>query len=66
MEGWKKISDYPEAEQHKLRWLLRYAAENGIVDAGVACKYGREWQINENRLPDFLIEQTRRLVAARA
>ncbi len=58
MEGWERISDFSETEQHKLRWLLRNASENGIVDQGVAVKFGREWRINERKLPKFLQKLT--------
>ncbi len=58
MKNWKRIIDYPEAEQHKLRWLLRHAPGNGIIDAGVALKFGREWRINEKKLPAFLRKLT--------
>jgi hypothetical protein len=58
MNDWKLIADFPADEQAKLRWLLRHAAENGIVEAGVACKFGRTWVINPQRLPDYLCKQT--------
>ena len=58
MDGWKTLSEFSERERTKLRWLLRNARENGIVEAGVAMKFGCEWRINAARLPDFLIQQT--------
>jgi hypothetical protein len=56
---WKGLSEFDESEQNKLRFILRGAAHNGIVEDGVACKYGREWRINTDRLPDWLIKRTR-------
>jgi hypothetical protein len=58
MDGWQRIDEFPRTEQSKLRWLLRHAPDNGIVEAGVALKYGREWRINSERLPGFLMRQT--------
>lgn len=58
MDGWSKIADFSEGEQLKLRWLLRNASENGIVDQGVAVKFGREWRIHEKKLPGFLRKLT--------
>ena len=58
MDGYKRISDFSRAEQFKLRWLLRHAAENGIVNDGVALKFGREWRIDEKKLPLFLRKLT--------
>lgn len=60
MDEWVPIADLPVAEQNKIRWLVRHAAENGIVEAGAAVKYGREWRINRVRLPEFLREHTLR------
>ncbi len=54
MDDYKKLADFPDDERTKLRWLLRHADENGIVEAGVALKFGREWRINSSKLPDFL------------
>ncbi|MBL8202422.1 MAG: hypothetical protein JNK40_15765 [Chromatiales bacterium] len=56
---WKGLSEFSDSEQNKLRFILRDAANNGIVEAGVACKYGREWRVNTDRLPDYLLERTR-------
>ena len=58
MEGWIGIADFSDGEQLKLRWLLRNANENGIVAQGVAVKFGREWRINERKLPRFLQKLT--------
>jgi len=58
MDGWDRITDFPKDEQQKIRYLVRHAVENGIVDAGVAIKYGREWRVNRQRLPDYLKQQT--------
>ncbi len=56
MRGWKKISDFPRAEQNKLRWIVRHATQNGIVEAGVAVRYGNAWTINEEAEMERLIE----------
>jgi hypothetical protein len=58
MDGWQRIDDFPAEERNKLRFLLRHAMDNGIVEAGVAIKYGREWRVNRQRLPDYLKQQT--------
>ena len=58
MRGWKKIADFPKAEQNKLRWIVRHASQNGLVEAGAAVRYGHSWFINEAKLPDFLQKQT--------
>lgn len=55
---WIALTDLPETERTKLRWLLRNAAENGIVAEGVAIKFGRQWLINTEILPAFLQQQT--------
>jgi hypothetical protein len=66
MQNWKPLRDFPTKEQMKLRWALRFAETNGIVDAGVALKFGREWRINTDALPGYLIEQTKKALAERA
>ncbi len=58
MDGWLGLAEFSKAEQLKLRWLLRNASENGIVNQGVAVKFGREWRINERELPRFLQKLT--------
>jgi len=58
LDGWIGIADFSDAEQIKLRWLLRNANENGIVAQGVAVKFGREWRINKRELPRFLQKLT--------
>ncbi len=58
MNDWLLITNFPPDEQNKLRWLVRNAADNGIVEAGVAIKYGRSWRINPQRLPDYLRDAT--------
>jgi hypothetical protein len=58
MHDWQRITDFPAEERNKLRWLIRHATDNGIVEAGVAIKYGREWRVNRERLPDYLKQQT--------
>lgn len=58
MLEWQRITDFPDKERNKLKWLVRHAASNGIVEAGVALKFGREWRINVERLPEFLRQQT--------
>ena len=66
MEGWKKISDFEASEQQKLRWLLRHAAGNNIVKDGIALKFGREWRINERKLPRFLQKLTLETLGTRS
>ena len=58
MRGWKKISEFPEAEQNKLRWIVRHARHNGLVESGAAVRYGHAWLINEAKLAGFLQKQT--------
>jgi hypothetical protein len=36
------------------------------VEAGVALKFGREWRINTEALPGYLIEQTKKALGKRA
>lgn len=55
---WIRISDMPQREITKLRFLLRHAHENGIVEKGAALKYGREWFINRAALAEFLKRRT--------
>lgn len=66
MDDWIPIQEFPSKEQNKLRWLLRHAAENGIVGEGVAMKFGREWRVNKRKLPGFLCELTRKRMGASA
>jgi hypothetical protein len=66
MNNDRPLSEFPKAEQTKLRWILRHADRNGIVDAGVAYKFGRTWYINTEALPAFLVEQTRQAIGGRA
>jgi len=58
MEGWKPLKSFSEKERQALRWILRYARTNGVIEAGVALKFGREWLINVDNLPAYLHEQT--------
>lgn len=66
MQNWKPLRDFPKKEQMKLRWLLRFADTNGIVEAGVALKYGKEWHVNPDTLPGYLIAQTKKALGERA
>lgn len=66
MEGFKPLKHFPTTEHSKLKWLLRHADENGIVEAGVAVKFGREWYIASDKLPAFLAEHTRRKLSKSA
>ncbi len=66
MDGWLSIADFDEAEQLKLRWLLRNANGNGIVAQGVAVKFGREWRINPSKLPKFLQKLTLKTLETRS
>jgi len=66
VENWKRLSDFAAREQHKLRWLLRHADENGIVQAGVALKFGKEWHVNTQLLPGYLLDATRKAMGRQA
>lgn len=66
MDPWTRIAEFPTKEQNKVRWLLRHSAENGMVEQGIAMKFGREWLINREKLPAFLVELTLRKERGRA
>lgn len=66
MQNWKSLREFSKKEQQKLCWLLRFAETNGIVEAGVALKFGREWRINTDTLPAYLLEQTKKSLGNRA
>ena len=66
MQNWKPLRDFSRKEQMKLRWLLRFAETNGIVEAGVALKFGKEWHVNPDTLPGYLLEQTKKSFGNRA
>lgn len=57
MEHWQRIADFPLRERNKLLWQLRHHAA-AMVEAGAAMKYGREWYIHTERLPEYLRQQT--------
>ena len=59
-DNWLLLSDLPREDFQKMKWLLRYAGENGIVKDGVAVKFGRTWRINRAALPEFLRKETLR------
>lgn len=60
------LKDFPPTERQKLKWLLRHAQDNGIIAAGVAVKFGRDWYICAAKLPAFLAEHTRRKMSQAA
>lgn len=59
-DAWPPISDFPPEQRQKLKHLCRHALDTGIVAAGCAVKYGREWRINRAKLPEFLAQLTLR------
>jgi hypothetical protein len=66
MDDWLRVKDFPADEQGKIRWLLRHASENRIVEHGIAVRYGREWRICRSRLPEFLQRETLRTLKREA
>jgi hypothetical protein len=56
------ISDFDKEERESIRHLCRTADENGIVEFGAACRLGKSWRINRERLPAFLAEHTLRVL----
>jgi hypothetical protein len=66
MQNWKSLREFSHKEQMKLRWLLRFAETNGIIEAGVALKFGREWRVNTDALPGYLLDQTKKAFGKQA
>lgn len=66
MDDFQTIEQFPKGERNKLRWLIRHAPENHMVEDGVAVLYGRQWLVNKARLPDFLRKQTLAAISKRA
>jgi hypothetical protein len=65
LKGWKRLGSYETKDRNAIHWLIRHAKDNGIVDAGVVCKFGRSWYVHEERLPDFLVQRTQKEIQAR-
>lgn len=64
MEGamprpWTPLAEFEKSERNRIRFALRTAADNDIVADGVACKFGRLWYINVDRLPEWAVKRTR-------
>jgi hypothetical protein len=54
----RKLASLSAPERSSIRWLIRFAEENGIVREGIVIRFGRNWWIDTERLPDFLRRQS--------
>jgi hypothetical protein len=59
---WKALAEFDKREQNRLRFALRDAVRNGLLDDGVVAKFGRLWFVNTDRLPDWAIKRTREIL----
>lgn len=66
LKGWKRLGSYEPKDRNAIHWLIRHTRDNGIVEAGVVCKFGRGWYVHEERLPEFLVQRTQKDMRARA
>jgi hypothetical protein len=64
--NWRSLAELSSHERTSVRWLLRFATTNRIVEKGVAVKLGKRWYINSERLPEFLQAQTVAAISGRA
>jgi len=46
--------------ENQIRWLLRDADRNGLVESGAALKFQGRWFLNERRFAGYMEQSARR------
>jgi len=50
--------------EYQVRWLLRFAGENGLLAAGAVTKVGARWYINEQKFAEWMASSRPQMQAA--
>jgi hypothetical protein len=57
-QRFRKLAELGDADRRAIRWLIRHADQNGIVEAGIVVRLGRCWWIDSEALPTFLAQRS--------